>query len=134
MIEPTDKKPIEFIILIVLLLSGVPESIYAVLVGESEYPVISLISCAIFILWGVGLWKRKEIARRILIELTSLLILPFGLLMFFILGGVSKGDINLTDAIPSALMVVALIVTVFYLRSDRLLRYYWAEKLREENT
>jgi len=134
MIEPTDKRPLEFVVLILLLVGGVPESLYSIIVGESEYPVLTLITCVLFILWGIGLWKRNEIARRFLIELTTLLIMPFGILMLFTIGGVSKGHLQLIQLIPSILMVTTLVVIVFYLRSDRLLRYYWAEKLREENT
>ena len=133
MINPTDKRPLEFVVLIIFLLSGVPESMYSIISGENEYPLLSSAFVVFFVALAIGLWLRKEIARRFLIETTALLVLPAGIAMFFILGGVSKGDIQLLDALPFMLSVIALIVLVFYLRSDRLLRYYWAEKLREEN-
>ena len=133
MIDPTDKKPLEFVILIIFLVSGVPESMYSIITGENEYPLLSFAFVVFFVALASGLWFRKEMARRFLIETTALLVLPAGIAMFFMLGGVSKGDIRLLDALPVMLSVIALIVLVFYLRSDRLLRYYWAEKLREEN-
>lgn len=130
-IQPTDKRPIEFAILIFLLVIDVPFNIYDALVGKLEYPITTLIISSLFVALAVSLWYRNEFARRALVEFTGLLMLPVILLLFFIIGAVTNETMPASETIPLVLALLTLCVLFIYLRSDRLLRYYWANEIRE---
>ena len=129
-IEPTDIRPIEFTILILLLVIGVPFNIYDVLVEKSEYPITSLIISSIFIALAAGLWLRNEFARRVLVDFTGLLVGPVIIMLLFIVSAVTNGNMPVSETIPLVFTLLTLCVLFLYLRSDRLLRYYWANDIR----
>lgn len=130
-IKPTDKRPIEFTIIILSLVLDVPFFIVDIALEQVEYLYGRLILNIIFLLLAAGLWLRKEVARKILLNLVGLLSIPTIIMLAMATSMESAYEESSNDVIYFVASLITIAVIFFYLRSDRLLKYYWADEIRK---
>ncbi len=80
-----------------------------------------------------GLWSKKDIARELLINFTVFIIASLGVVLFINFVLLHQGKIEIgSKNVPGFLTLLSLLILVFYIRSDRFLKYYFAND--HENT
>ena len=121
----------EFTIIILLLVIDVPFFIVDIALGQVEYLYVRLILNILFLFLAAGLWMRKEVARKILLNLIGLLSIPT-LLLLLLASSMESAYIESTkDIVFLIASLITIAIIFFYLRSDRLLKYYWANEIRK---
>lgn len=133
-VTPIDKRPIGLWLIIISLAYVVPMNLYGLIFGDDEYPIVTIIITLFSGALAVGLWYKNELARRALITLIGLLILINLFTLALAFSAVEKGVIPASELIPGFGGLVLSAIIVLYLRSGKLLRYYWADDIKKANT
>ena len=127
------KRPKGLLLIIFMLLISIPFDIYDLIFKEGEYFIIELISILYFGLTAVGLWYKNELARRSLIVVSGVLIIIHILLLLLLFNTLISEKTTLAML---GIMVLSFLFTIycfFYLRSARLLKYYWLNDIEEQH-
>jgi len=133
-VTPIDERPLGLWLIIISLVFAVPMNLYELIFGEDEYPIITIISTFISCALAVGLWYKNELARRALISVIGIIIFIILFSLALLLSGVEKGEVPASELIPGFVGLALSTAIILYLRSGKLLRYYWADDIRKANT
>ena len=124
-----EKRPIVFALLILMLLLSIPFSVYTVFSGAAKYPILNIAVDVLLIGFAWGLWARNEVIRDIYVQFSVLVFLSLGVGLSVIISFVIMGKLSLgLQNIPGLMTMMSLLILVFYLRSEGLLRYYHSDE------